>query len=193
MPKMDWGISRSVIDDFDRSKQYAPYTGPEPRNGVYQWKVKVLKTAPATRDKHPQLRIGLELVPRNKEEKRYAGYFLMLFRSITPDGRNDFTWVPFIDALGVTSTDFTNRTITDNDGNVQKIGKWTNRQDALILAQLKDDSDQQGNARKEIGNTTMMSTMMVIRTTRIMMMNTTMMRCRSNAAPFPPACRYRGH
>jgi hypothetical protein len=151
MPKMDWGISRSVIDDFDRSKQYAPYTGPEPRNGVYQWKVKVLKTAPATRDKHPQLRIGLELVPRNKEEKRYAGYFLMLFRSITPDGRNDFTWVPFIDALGVTSTDFTNRTITDNDGNVQKIGKWTNRQDALILAQLKDDSDQQGNARKEIG------------------------------------------
>lgn len=146
---MDWGISSNDIDDFDRSKQYAPYSGPQPPLGVYQFLIKVLRGVPATRDSLPQLRVGLELVPRFKEENQFAGYFLMAFLKIGE--RNAWTYVPFCDAIEVSGTDFTDRTQLDTDGNVKRIGRWRNTGDTLILAQVKDGTDQAGNPRREIG------------------------------------------
>lgn len=151
MPRVRWGIKASDVDEFDRDSQYKPYDGPVPINAVYQWQVKVLKYAAATGEKLPQLRIGLELVPRSgrKEEKRYAGYFVMLFPPVSP--RTQFRYVPFLDAIGVSGDEFERSTITDNDGNITKIGKWRNDGQEIILGELKDELDRDGNQRKTIG------------------------------------------
>lgn len=153
MPRANWGIETGTIDDFDRESQYAPYTGPIPPAGsgtVYQWKIKVAKSISATRDKLPQLRIGLELAPRAEyDEKRYKGFFAMAF--IPVSDKTAFRYVPFLDAIGVSSTDFTRRTITDEEGNIKRIGAWKNDGTTLILAELKDEQDNDGNPRKGIG------------------------------------------
>lgn len=151
MPRVRWGIKAADVDDFDRDSQYKPYDGPIPANGVYQFQVKVLKYAAATKDKLPQLRIGLELVPRSgrKDERRYGGYFIMVFAPVS--SKTAFRYVPFLDALGVSGDDFEERTVTDNDGNITKIGKWRNTGEEIILAEIKDEADQAGNARKGIG------------------------------------------
>jgi len=151
MPRVNWGVSARDIDNFDRDSQYKPYDGPIPANGVYEWQIKVLKSIAPTDDKLPQLRVGLELAPRdgNKAEQKYAGYFTMAFLSIS----DKMMWklVPFLDAIGVTGRDFEARTITDEEGNIKKIGTWRNTGDEYIKAELKDGQDQAGNSRKEIG------------------------------------------
>lgn len=148
MPRVRWGISGKSIDDFDRSTQFTPYTGPIPPSAVYQWQIKTLKSVAPTKEKLPQLRVGLELVPRRSSEERYAGYFIVAFLNIGP--KNEFTYVPFLDAIGVSGDDFENRTIADAEGKVQKIGKWRNTGEEQILAQLADGTDQHGKPRKEI-------------------------------------------
>jgi hypothetical protein len=150
VPKANWGISRDDFENFDREKQFKPYTGPVPPSGqVFQWLLKKLQYFPGTREKNPQLRIGLELNPRRKEEKKYAGFFVMTFRAITP--KTQFLYVPLCDALGVTATDFTDRTRVNEEGDVLAIGRWRNKGDQLLMAQLKDSEDEKGNPRKDIG------------------------------------------
>jgi len=149
MPKADWGVNSRDIDNFDRDSQYKPYDGPIPENAVYHWKIKVLKSIAGTKAKLPQLRVGLELVPRKgRNEKKYSGYFMMAF--IPVSDKTEFRYVPFLDAIGVTGREFTNGTVTDDEGNIKKIGKWRNNGDEIIAAQLGDGEDEKGNARKEI-------------------------------------------
>ncbi len=150
MPKVNWGISAKDIDNFDRDAQYKPYDGPIPPNGVYQFKIKVLKSVAGTREKNPQLRIGLELKPRSgRSEKSYTGYFIMTFPPVTD--KTQFRYVPFLDAIGVSGRDFETRTIADQEGNIKSIGQWRNDGEEIILAELKDGVDQHGAPRKEIG------------------------------------------
>lgn len=149
MPRVRWGISSRVVDDFDRDQQYKPYMGPVPPNAVYQWKVKQLKSVAGTRDKNPQLRVGLELIPRKgRDEGKYSGYFVMAFLPVTD--KTNFRYTPFLDALGVSGTDFTERTIADEEGNVKKIGRWRNDGSTLILGQLTERPDDKGVLRKDI-------------------------------------------
>lgn len=151
MPTANWGISASDVDDFDRDSQYKPYSGPIPPNGTYAWLVKVLKMVKGAQGKFPQLRIGLELIPREDrpEEDDYEGYFVMNFVPISP--QTAFRYAPFCDAIGVTGREFTDRTKYDREGNVRTIGKWRNTGDKIILAELKDGEDAKGASRKEIG------------------------------------------
>lgn len=151
MPKANWGIGSSDVDEFDRESQFKPYTGPIPPNGVYVWNINVLKFMAATKEKLPQLRIGLELVPREDvaDEEVYEKYFIMAFLSITE--KTAFAYVPFLDAIGVTGREFTDRTITDEEGNIKKIGKWRNTGEELVLAQLKDGTDADNKPIKKIG------------------------------------------
>lgn len=152
MPRANWGIEASEVDDFDRDSQYTPYTGPMPPRGgtVYQWKIKVAKFIAGDRKKFPQLRLGLELAPRAEyDEKQYKGYFVMAF--IPVSDRTQFRYVPFLDAIGVSGADFKRRTLTDEEGNIRRIGDWRNDGKTLVLAELKDGRDQDDNPRAEIG------------------------------------------
>lgn len=146
MPRATWGVSSREMDKFDRDKQFKPYTGPTPPLGVYQWKVKNLKHLPATGEKNAQLRIGLELVPRNKDERKFKGYFLMEFAPVASN--TQFRYVPFLDAIGVSTREFETRTITDAEGNIKKIGRWANDGEQLILAKIKEELDQNKQLRR---------------------------------------------
>lgn len=149
MPRVNWGVGKDTVDDYDRESGFKPYTGKIPPNAVYQWRIKVLKYAAGTKTKNPSLRAGLELVPRNAEEKQFAGYFLTKWMAIAET--NSFQWVPFLDSIGVTGREFTAGTVVDDDGNVRKIGNWRMDGKTEILGQLKDGNDEKGNSRKEIG------------------------------------------
>lgn len=150
MPKANWGISAGTVENFDRERQFTPYDGPIPGNGVYIWRIKKLQYVAATREKVTQLRVGLELQPRRgrKEERAYKGYFVMLFLPVADN--TAFRYVPFLDAIGVSEDDFRRRTITDQEGGIKTIGRWRNTGEELIKGQLVDDVDQAGNPRKTI-------------------------------------------
>lgn len=140
MPKARWNVPAGVIDGFDREKQFAPYTGPAVPNGVYKFLVKKMQYLAGSREQNPQLRIGLELVPRNAAERRYKGYFTMAFLNVDPGEKMAFIYVPFLDAIGVTEKEFLDGTITDEQGNISRIGRWRNKGTQLVLGQLKDNS-----------------------------------------------------
>lgn len=152
MPRVDWGVSAKDVDNYDRESQYKPYDGPLPVNGVYQWQLKSFKHVAGTRERNPQLRVGLELVPRKgrKDERKYAGYFVMVFAPVTE--KTQFRYVPFLDAIGVTGREFERATITDEEGNIKKIGKWRNTGEEMILGQLRDNTGEQADKYpKDIG------------------------------------------
>src|SRR5882762_553054 len=150
MPKVPWGIGSDAVDDWDRKSQYTPYSGPIPPNGVYEWTIKVLKSAAGTKDKLPSLWVGLELEPRRAyKEEKYAGYFIMAFLPVADT--TAFRYVPFLDAIGVRGREFTERTVTDTDGNITRIGSWRNSGKEMIAAELKDGKDQDNKSRKEVG------------------------------------------
>lgn len=149
MPVVRWGVGAEDIDDFDRDSQFKPYAGPVPPDGVYAWNVKVFKHVAGSRDKNPQLRVGLELVPRQGfDEEQYRNYFIMDFLPIASNTR--FRYVPLLDALGVSGKDFTSRTKTDEDGNIIQIGRWRNDGSTVVIAQLITEKDQTGNDKKSI-------------------------------------------
>lgn len=148
--RVDWGVSSSEMDEYDPSEQYKPYDGPMPPNAVYHWRVKRLQFQPATKDKLPSLWVGMELVPRRgRGETQYAGYYLTNFLPIS--AKTQFRYVPFLDAIGVSTRDFASRTEADNEGMVRRIGKWRHTGDFIIAAMLKDEQDAKGNPRKGIG------------------------------------------
>lgn len=150
MPKASWHVSVKDIDGFERSS-FARYTGPIPPTGAaYLWRVTRLRYIAATEDKHPQLWIGLELVPRRGyKEDRYAGYFLMAFRTITANNRG--FWVPFLDAVGIKARDFVNNTVVDAETNVVRIGKWRLTEDTYVMAQLVSTLDLKNQPRTDAG------------------------------------------
>jgi hypothetical protein len=151
MPKASWGIDSSDVDEFDRDSQFVPYDGPTPPNGMYWWNINVLKYAARTKDKLPQLRVGLELVGRDNrpDDEPYIGYFITAFLPVSD--KTAFRYVPLLDALGVSGREFKERTIVDDNSNITRIGNWRNSGEQLIAAQLKDGQDANGNSRKEIG------------------------------------------
>lgn len=149
MPRANWGIDASDVDDFDRDSVYKPYTGPIPPDAVYLFLIKKLQFVAPDRKKLPQLRVGLELVPReDADEERYAEYFIMDFLHISD--KTKFRYVPFLDAIGVSGREFTTRTVTKEDGNIVKIGSWRNTGEEYVYAQLITGTDQDGNSKKEI-------------------------------------------
>ncbi len=150
MPRADWGISASDARNFDREAQYKPYTGPKPApRTVFQWQLTVCKFFPKTRAKNAQLRLGLKVVPRNPDEKRFKGFFVMTFRSVTP--KTQFAYVPFLDAIGVSESDFVNRTQIDEEGNIRRIGNWRNDGKQLLMGEFVLSEDQNGAPRNDVG------------------------------------------
>lgn len=152
MGKVKWGggVSAQGIDDVDTSKQFTPYAGPTPPNGVYQFHLKIARIG-ESKQGNPQLILGLELVPRKDrpEDRRYKGYFLMDYIPVMES--TQFRVRPFLDAIGVSGKDFVDRTVDDGSDkkNITKIGKWVQNGKQYVLVSIGMGSDQAGNSRME--------------------------------------------
>ena len=157
MGKVRWGggITGASLDRTERDG-FEPYTGPAVPNGVYCWKIKVLRKGKSSGG-YAQLIVGLELTPRQSrpEEKKYKGYFLTDYIVVTEGSQ--FRVVRFTDAIGVTGADFAERTITAGEPNargsveIAKIGRWVHNKKQYVMASIVDDMDQNGSSRKVIG------------------------------------------
>ena len=144
MPRANWGIETEDIDSFDRSTQFTPYRGPQPPRGVYSFLVKKAVFIAATRDKLPSLRLGLELIPRDgTDDRKYNGFYFTAFLPVS--NKTQFRYVPLLDALGVSASDFKNKTITDAEGNISRIGKWRNDGETIVDVQIQLEEDNKGN------------------------------------------------
>lgn len=128
MAKMNWGgkpLLDALEDESNDREGYEPYDGPQPPRGVYTFVVKYMRADESTNG-HPQVRIGLELVPMKPEQKPYAGFFGTAFVTFLTDGSNAFALRPLLRALGVTPRQFMTATITEEDDrdnkNIVKIG-----------------------------------------------------------------------
>lgn len=149
MPKVNWGVSAGDVDAFDRDSQYKPYAGPAVPNGVYRMRVKSAKRIAAAQGKYPQLRLGLELVPRNAAERKFKGFFITAYLPVM--NKTQFRYVPFLDAIGVSANDFTQRTVADEEGDIKRIGQWKNDGATLLMVQIKPGEDEKGNPRQDVG------------------------------------------
>ena len=156
MGKVTWGgdLDANKIDKADRS-QFKPYAGPAVPDGLYAWRIKVLKRGKSS-NKNDQLIVGLELVPRSSrpEEKVYAGYFVTDYITLTEAA----AWrvAGFTDAIGVTGVDLMQKTKDtgekDSKGSIEivSIGGWKHTKKALILAQIAKGEDNKGKARTDV-------------------------------------------
>lgn len=150
MPRVDWNLSKGVIDDYDRESGYKPYTGKLPDNGVYHWTIAKLVFVAGAKKKNPQLRALLRLEPRDKSEKKYRGYTNMKFMVVADT--TPFQYVPFLDAIGVTEKEFKLKTLTDEEGNIKRIGSWKNDGTTVIQGQLQDNRGENADKYpREIG------------------------------------------
>jgi hypothetical protein len=148
--KVTWGgdLDAKTIDKADRS-QFKPYAGPPVPDGLYCWRVKVLKRGKSS-NKNDQLIVGLELVPRQSrpDERAYAGYFVTDYITLTEAA----AWrvAGFTDAIGVTGADLIQRTKDtgekDAKGSVEivSIGSWKHTKKALVLAQIAKGENNKG-------------------------------------------------
>lgn len=150
MPRANWGVTASDVDQYDRSTQFKPYTGEVPPNGVYEFLIRTLKYMPATEDKNPQLRLGVALAPRasRPRETRYDDFYVTTFIPVTP--KSQFRYVPLLDALGVTSKEFVSKTIVDAEGNITSIGNWRQDGEQYICCQLVDSNGGDERYPKDI-------------------------------------------
>lgn len=148
MPIADWNLSQGVIRDFDREKanEYAPYTGPKPSNGVYKFRIvkHQMKQFAGDEESHPRLWALLTLIPRTKEEKRYAGYKVNFSAQVSDD--NPQWYVPLLDVLGVSDQEFRRKTRITEEGNIKSIGNWRNDGSQELLAEIRHN-EQYTNVR----------------------------------------------
>jgi hypothetical protein len=148
--RVKWGSGISAEDiDNAEDKSIEVYDGPIPPRGVYGFNIKSMKIGKTNND-NPQFQIGLELNPRNRtDHKKYAGFFLMDFIVVLP--QTAFKIKPLLAALGVSSQDFTENTIVNEEGEVTQIGK-VKPVGKLIVARLQDNRGQSKDSYpREIG------------------------------------------
>lgn len=120
MPKVKWGISN---DEPEELEQYDVYDGPELRSGVYQGNVLRL-TVVKNRNDDDMLKVMFQ-VDETGDKAKYNGAVLWSNQNVTDQSKPYL--LQFLKALGLTWSDFTNRTVLE-DGKerptkVLKIGR----------------------------------------------------------------------
>lgn len=143
MPIADWGISRGVVDEFDREKanRYKPYTGPKPPAGVYRFVIvkDMMKFFAGDAENYPRWSAMLSLKPRTKAEKSFDGF--RCFFSANVSEENPQWFVPMLDVLGVSDTEFRRKTRLTEEGVIKSIGAWRNDGTQELLAEIVHNGD----------------------------------------------------
>lgn len=147
MPKFKWELDAAELDEAARNdEQYAPYDGPTPPTGVYGFRIKRIKTGESNAG-NDRLQVTLILDPRGrKDHKKFAGFPVMDFIPVM----SSTSWrvSRLLGALGVSSREFVNKTVVDEDGVVQKIGSVRiEGADILVVAQIKLDGEYMNVSR----------------------------------------------
>lgn len=145
MPKMTWGseIDADAIENAETREQYA---GEIPPSGVYRFKIRFMQKTVSS-NKNPMLKVLLILDGSWKpEHKQYDG--CPVWEQIPVIPSTAFRVRELCDALNVTAKEFMDKTVGDDEGFVQKIGKLRIAdEDRLVMYKAKRDDDPEYGLR----------------------------------------------
>jgi len=145
VPKVTWGaFSAEDIDNAPEST-FVPYEGPLPPAGVYGWTVGRMTKTTSKAD-NPMLVIVWE--NDGAKDKKFKGAPVWDRPVMTK--QTMFRIRDLCAALGVTSNDFLNKMVADEDGNITKIGKLAVEK-IHVKAHVVRKPDNNNEMRLEIG------------------------------------------
>lgn len=149
MPKVKWGGDISP-EDIDKAENRGGYAGDVPPAGTYRFKLRSAKQGESG-EGNPKLACLLILDGSwKKEHKQYDGCPLWDHMPVTK--KTAFRVKAFCDALNISSSDFYNKTVVDDEGVVQKIGKLTIAdEDRLVVVSVKQEKNEEYGARLVLG------------------------------------------
>ncbi len=147
MPKVKWGgdLDQAAIDEAE-NRGGETYSGEIPPTGTYRFKLRFSKRD-KSKEGNPKLLSLLVLDGSwKKEHAKYDG--CPLWDHMPVSKKTAFRVRAYCDALNVTSADFMNKMVVDDEGNVQKIGKLTIAdEDRLVVVNVKRDSNDEYGER----------------------------------------------
>jgi len=144
MPKQIWsGLSSKMVDEAPDSVTYDDYEGDLPTAGAYGWDLKHMKVKTSKQD-NPMV----EVLWINDGERRPEYKGAPWFDNITMIESTTWKIKQLCLAIGVSSDDFINKMVVDDEDKVTKIGKLTTDK-IHAKAKVKRAPNQDGNMRLE--------------------------------------------
>lgn len=144
MPKVKWGgdIDAEAIENAENQG----YAGPLPPSGVYRFKIKFMQKTISSK-KNPMVKVLLVLDGSWKpEHKKFDG--CPVWEQIPVMASTAFRIRELCDALNITAADFMEKTLVDDEGFVQKIGKLKIAdQDLLVKYKAMQDNNEEYGER----------------------------------------------
>lgn len=142
MPKAKWGSDLTVDDIENAESSNGAYTGPIPPSGVYLFNLKKMVAGESKAGK-PKVFMVWEMAKTGakKDQKKWAG--APLFDHMPVGASSAFRAKALCAALGVTSKDFINKTVIDEEDNIIKIGnlKIDGKIQSFINVKRENDED----------------------------------------------------
>jgi hypothetical protein len=148
MPKVKWGGDIDA-DAIEQAENNQGYNGPLPPSGVYRFSIKFMQRTMSSNN-NPMVKILLLLDgktdPLKPEHERYHG--CPVWEQIPVMKSTAFRIRELCDALNISAVDFMNKTIVDEDGNIQKIGSLKIAdQDLLVTYKARQENDPEYGER----------------------------------------------
>jgi hypothetical protein len=125
MPKATWGsggeaLTAADIDGAEQREGFAPYSGPIPPAGLYRFVLKFAKKGQSSTG-NPKLQMLWELDGDWKpEHAKFEG--APLWDNMPVMKSTAWRVAAFCEAVGITSAEFLNKMVVDEDGKVTKLG-----------------------------------------------------------------------
>jgi hypothetical protein len=144
MPKLAWGadVTPDDVDSAESSGQI--YEGEIPPAGVYRFKIKTLKSGESRENKNPMATFLMLLDDPRKAVKAYQG--CPLFGQVVITKQTGWKIKEFCAALGISSTDFLKKAVTDEEGNILKFGTQKIKDtDVFVKVNVKREARQDPN------------------------------------------------
>lgn len=149
MPKIKWDLDSEAIDNAE-SEGFTPYAGPVPPAGVYKFTLKRLEATKSSAG-NKMLKVLMELDADGiKERKKYHG--CPVWDNVVVMDKTAWKVRQFLDALGVSASDFTNKTVAEEENSkhlVRKIGSLK-VEGVELTVQIKRGANQEGDPRPEV-------------------------------------------
>lgn len=149
MPKVAWGLGADEIEQV-QSTGFTPYEGPLVPRGVYTFAIKA-KIAKSKND-NPMIKVLLILdgeasSEKDETKKQYDG--APIWDNVVVMDKTAWKVKQFCEGLGVSSSDFANRTIKNDDDEIVKIGN-VKLENARVKVMTNVGKDQNGQPRPEV-------------------------------------------
>lgn len=151
MPKVAWGVGADEIEQAQSS--FVPYSGPLVPKGVYTFTIKTAQFGRAQQSKNPMLKLLMILdgaASSTEEEDRNQYDGAPVWDNITAIENTAWKVKQFCEALGITPSDFANKTVMNDNDDITKIGRVKFDGTVKVRVLTTIEPDQKGEPRPRV-------------------------------------------